>query len=113
MISNNDFDSKLKGISEYMLIVYKEVNQNNSEIDSKSNNMIVLLGIMIILQSTIIFSSSISFNNIIILLSVLFYLIALVLFIYSYYLKKFNVAPNNNQLIDYGKDDAVSSEQMF
>ncbi len=112
MITIQDFDLKLDNISNYMLIVYKEVNQNNTEMDNKSNNMIVLLGIMISLQATIIFSTSLE-STIIMMLSLLFYFIGLILFVYSYYLKKFNVAPNNNQLIDYGKDNNVSSNQMI
>ena len=112
LISDDNFDFKLDKLSYYMMSVYKDIKQNNVEIDNKSNNMIVLLGVMISLQSTVIFTAGLK-PNLILLLSLLFYFIGLILFVYSYYLKKFYFSPNNNQLIDYGKNHDISSEQML
>jgi hypothetical protein len=113
MISDENLNLKINKMSDYMLNVFNDVKENKIEIDNKTNNMIILIGVMISIHAGLIFTMELKLNMIFMTISLLFYFISLLLFVKSYDFKTFRFAPTSNQLIEYGKDNNLFAEQMI
>lgn len=86
------------------------INATNTELDSKSISMIMVIGTMLSIQVSFLFPKLTGYGSIICLVSLICYSVALLLFVKPLITKKFKVYPNLKAIKKYYEEDFSEDE---